>query len=353
MRRISEIDFGILITAISITGMGLAGIWAARGGFSSYFSRQVLWLFIGIIAFFVFALIDYEKLVSWSAWFYAGLIIILLILARGRGISSWFKFGSVWIQPSELGKLIVPLFLTRILYKKASFPLSLNDLVKIGAVVGLPSVLIAIQPDLGTAFVYSAFIFAPLLIYGIKRTHLNIALLFLAVFTIFMWFFFLKDYQKERITSFLNPSDEPRGSGYQVYQSKISIGSGRLMGKGLKEVSQARLKFLPAAHTDFIFSVIAESFGFLGILVLLFLYLILFTRIYRIGDFLDSEKAFLLLLLTSSWIAFQTVFNLLITLGLFPVTGFPLPFMSYGGSDLITAYSSLGIINSVKAWRWK
>ncbi len=353
MRRIREIDAGIIISAILISIVGLVGIWAARGGPSNYFSRQIIWLIISIGIFFLLALTDYEKLVNWSPWLYGGLVLLLAVMARGRGVSSWIRFGSVWFQPSELGKVIVPLFLTKVLYKKASFPLSFRDLMKVAVIVGVPVVLIALQPDLGTAFVYLAFMLSAVFVFGMKRKHLTILLFAGASLAVFLWFYMLKDYQRQRIISFLNPSEDPRGSAYQVYQSKISIGSGRLAGRGFKEVSQAKLRFLPAAHTDFIFSVIAETFGFMGVLLLFLLYTILFLRIFRIGEFLDQEKGLVLLYMISSWIAFQTIFNLLIAVGLFPVTGFPLPLLSYGGSDLIAVYASLGIINSILVWRWK
>lgn len=353
MRRIREIDTGIIISAILISIVGLIGIWAARGGPSIYFSRQIIWLIISIIVFFLLALTDYEKLVSWSPWLYGALILLLVVMAKGRGVSSWIRFGSVWFQPSEAGKVIVPLFLTRVLYKKAKFPLSFKDLARALIIVAVPIFLIALQPDLGTAFIYFSFILSAIFIFGMERKYLTIALLAGVSMAVLLWFFMLKDYQKQRIISFLNPSEDPRGSAYQIYQSKISIGSGGLSGKGFKEVSQAKLRFLPAAHTDFIFSVIAESFGFMGVLLLFLLYTIFFLRIFKIGEFLDQEKGLVLLYLISSWIAFQTVFNLLIAVGLFPVTGFPLPLLSYGGSDLVAVYASLGIINSILVWRWK
>ncbi len=353
MRRLREIDYGILTSSILLSVLGLVGIWGSKGGNSPYFVKQILWITLSLIVFFLLVIIDYDKLINLSPWLYGGLILSLIPLLRGGGVSSWFKIGGVWFQPSELGKIILPLFLTKIMTKKAPSPLSFPWLVKISAIAGVPIILISFQPDLGTAFIYLSFILSAIIVFGMKKVHVKAALALSILIFIFSWFFLLKGYQKDRIISFLNPSEDTRGRSFQIYQSKVSIGSGKFFGKGLKEISQAKLKFLPAAHTDFIFSVIAESFGFLGVIVVFLLYAVLFLRIFKIGAILDEERAIILLYLTAGWLAFQVVFNLLIAVGLFPVTGFPLPFMSYGGSDLLSSYASLGVVNSILAWRWK
>ncbi len=352
MRRLREIDKGMLLWALSLSFVGLAGIWLSRGS-SRYLVGQLLRLILALAGFFIFSSLNYRKLLRLSPWLYAGLLLILFPLALRGGVSSWLKLGAFWFQPSEAGKFIVPLFLVKLLRTRLDFPMGFTRFVISGAAVGLPMALVALQPDLGTAFVYLSFIFALYLIFGIERWLRNLLIIGGIFLFALAWFFFLENYQKKRITSFLHPSEDPRGAAYQVYQSKISIGSGGLAGKGWREMTQAKLKFLPAAHTDFIFSVIAEGFGFLGVTAVLLLYLILFYRIFSAVSYLAEEDAVLLVLLLGSWIAFQTVFNLLIAVGLFPVTGFPLPLLSYGGSNLLATYISLGIINSTLAWRWE
>ncbi len=352
MRRLREIDKGMLLWALSLNLVGFVGIWLSLGS-PHYLMGQAFRLLLALGGFLLFSSINYRKLVNLSPWLYAGLIAVLVPLAFRGGVSSWLRLGTFWFQPSEAGKFIIPLFLVRVVKKRLTFPLSLGNLALTGAVVGVPMVLVAMEPDLGTAFVYLAFPLGLYLVFGMKRRLRN--LLVLAGIFLFAaaWFFFLEGYQKKRITSFLNPSEDPRGAAYQVYQSKISIGSGGLFGKGLREMTQAKLRFLPAAHTDFIFSVIAEGFGFLGVAAVLLLYFLLFYRIFSAVEYLAEEEAILLVVLLGSWMAFQTVFNLLIAVGLFPVTGFPLPLLSYGGSNLLATYISLGIINSTLAWRWE
>ncbi len=352
MKRLQEIDKGMLLWALSLSFVGLVGIWLSRGG-SRYLTGQLLRLILALGGFFLFSSINYRKLLRLSSWLYAGLLLVLFPLALSSGVSSWLRLGAFWFQPSEAGKFIVPLFLTKLLRDRMDFPLSFTSLVLSAAAVGLPMALVALEPDLGTAFIYLSFLLTLYLVFGMKRWLRSLLIIAGVVLFAVSWFFLLENYQKKRITSFLHPSEDPKGAAYQVYQSKISIGSGGLAGKGWRKMTQAKLRFLPAAHTDFIFSVIAEGFGFLGVAAVLLLYFLLFYRIFSAVEYLAEEEAVLLVLLLGSWIAFQTVFNLLIAVGLFPVTGFPLPLLSYGGSNLLATYISLGIINSTLAWRWE
>ncbi len=352
MRRLREIDRWMLASALALNAMGLLGIWASKAG--PFLVRgQILRIFLSLAAFFLFSMFNYRKLIKLSPWFYAGLLAVLFPLAFRGGVSSWLKLGVFWFQPSEAGKFIIPLFLVWFFRRRYEFPVSFKNLMISGLIVLLPMGLVALQPDLGTAFVYLSFPLALYMVFGLKKWMRRLIAISAILAAVVGWFYFLEDYQKRRITSFIHPSSDPTGSAYQVYQAKISIGSGGLKGKGLKEMTQAKLRFLPAAHTDFIFAVVGESFGFLGVLVVLLLYSMLFFRIFSAVEYLVEEEAVLLVYLLGGWLAFQTVFNLLIAVGLFPVTGFPLPFLSYGGSNLLASYISLGIINSTLAWRWE
>ena len=219
-------------------------------------------------------------------------------------------------------------------------------------IVGVPVLLVGLQPDLGTALTYIPILLAVFVMVGLKRRTLIILVVLALLLGAVGWSVILKDYQKERITTLLSPEKDPLGSGYHAIQSKIAIGSGGFLGKGYKKGTQSQLRFLPARHTDFIFSVIGEEFGFVGVIATLFLYFLFLTRLFQsVSKSRDRAGAFIIYMV-GSMIAFQFFVNVCMTIGLFPIAGVPLPLLSYGGSSLITNFLAVSLVINVRMRRF-
>ncbi|MBR1397344.1 MAG: rod shape-determining protein RodA, partial [Selenomonadaceae bacterium] len=263
------------------------------------------------------------------------------------GAQRWIQIGPVSIQPSEFSKLIMIICLASILEDKVGKINTLQDLIPLAGYVGLPFLLVLKQPDLGTSLVFMAIFFGMIFVCGIRiRLLLGIIVTGIAALPI-LWNFVMKDYQKMRIMVFLDPNVDPLGSGYHIIQSKIAIGSGMLFGKGLFEGTQSQLNFLPENHTDFIFAVVGEELGFVGAVILLLLYFIVLWRGIQIAK--ESSDVFgrLLAIGITSMLAFHVLVNVGMTTGIMPVTGIPLPLMSYGVSSLTTNILSITIFMNI------
>jgi rod shape determining protein RodA len=343
--------FGLVVT-ISIIGV-LAIYSATHYIGDEFWFKQTIWILVSIIALLTIAFsFDYNTLINFSFYFYFAMIAILaLLLVIGNKISgsrSWLNFGFLSFQPSELTKIAMILFLIYILSHSRWDYVSWKDKIIGGGAVLLPVILIALQPDLGTAMTYLPIFLGALFITGINKKILVILIICFIIFSGISWKFFLKDYQKERITVFLFPAKDPLGSGYQIMQSRIAIGSGGFIGKGYKKGTQSQLRFLPARHTDFIFSVIGEEFGFLGIFILLSLYFALFYKIFTSVNDAKDRTGIYLIYFIGILIAFQFFVNGIMVTGFFPVAGIPMPLLSYGGSSLFTTYIGIGLVINVK-----
>ncbi len=268
------------------------------------------------------------------------------------GAQRWIQLGPITIQPSEFSKLIMIIALANMLDKRKGKLNSFWDITQVFIYVGIPFLLVLKQPDLGTSLVFLAILFGMVYMAGISSRHLMIIFgSALAVLPIF-WHF-LKDYQKKRLTVFIDPNVDPLGSGYHIIQSKIAIGSGMLFGKGLFSGTQSQLNFLPENHTDFIFAVIGEELGFVGAVVILLLYFILLYRGVKIAGAARDNFGMLLATGITSMMAFHVLVNVGMTAGIMPVTGIPLPLMSYGVSSLTTNLISIGILLNVYMRRQK
>jgi len=301
-----------------------------------------------------FAFFDYRILKNNSsviiilyllALFFLGVVIFL-----GKHISGikWLQLSSFGFDPLEFAKIVIVLLLAKYfslrhieLYKK-------RHLIVSFIYVALPIFLVLLQPDLGSALIFIAAWLGLVLVSGIKLRHLVVIILLAAIIFGIMWLGFLKDYQKNRILTFLNPQKDPLGYSYNLRQSLIAIGSGKIFGKGFGKGLQSQLKFLPAGHTDFIFSVFAEERGFAGILFLFLLYAVLIYRILAIGFAASDNFSKLFSMGFSIMIFAQILINIGMCLGLMPVIGIPLPFASYGGSSLLANFLGLGIIQSIR-----
>jgi len=356
-RLFEEIDWILIGLVLLLSLLGVFFIYSSSHFLpGNYYLRQLVWIGIGIAAAFLVMIVDYKFWVSFSIYFYALMIAVLaasLVFARlVAGTKSWVKFGFFQIQPSELAKVILILVFARIFAEYKGRYLNTQSTALALMVAGVPLVLIMLQPDLGTALTFVAIFGAAFILGGLRKKTIIILLALSLVIGAGGWTFGLKNYQKKRLTTLLNPREDPRGSGYQINQSKIAIGSGGLTGKGFMKGSQSQLRFLPARHTDFIFSVIGEEFGFLGVFIVFLLYFLTLARMFLSVAKARDRAGVYLIFMASVLITFQFLINVLMIIGLFPVTGIPMPFLSYGGSSLLANFIACGLILNVKMRRF-
>ncbi len=359
-RRWVDFDgWSIILAGLLILG-GLLAILSAtiQSRELYYFRRQLMWVGIGFIVFLLFLIVSYEKWLRWSIFFYimsVGLLIATLFFgARISGSKSWLVFGPIHIQSSEFAKLAVSLFLARIIgdrspdqFRKFRF----SDFLLVTCITGLPAGLILLQPDFGSAL---TFIAPCLVLWFLLRMPLKIWLsLFLLIALLFpLGWRHLKPYQRARIAVFLQKEGtNVRGPAYQVYQSKIALGSGGFWGKGFQKGSQTQLGFVPERHTDFIMTTIGEEWGFLGVFLVLVFFLLLFHRWTVIAEKTPDPAGKILVLIILSFWAFHFFINVGMVIGWAPVTGLPLPLVSYGGSFMLFCLSSLALVMNVYWFR--
>lgn len=397
-------DKGIVFAMVLLVGIGLLAIYSAVTAYNTpevlkgNFSKQVIWFTIGIGIMSAVILLPMKFFFKNAYWFYAtGIVLLVAVLffGGGKGAHRWFEFGSIKFQPSELAKIATIMAFGRFVSTDARNLSHYRDMIIAFAIVFVPGLLIAKQPDLGTALVifslippimfwagispffifvmvspvvtfissfnYYTFLAAILAIGAVlyfsrrpMRTVLAVLLLNLTAgaFTPVLWNR-LHDYQRTRVLTFIGLEQDPQGTGYQVNQSKVAIGSGAFFGKGWQEGSQTQLRFLPEQHTDFVFSVVGEEFGFLGVVVVLALFLLILIRALQIAAQTKSKFSSLVVVGCVTTIAFHVVINTGMTVGIAPVTGIPLPFLSYGGSALWTNMVLVGLILNVGMRRFE
>lgn len=356
-RLFSELDWKLVGVILLLCGVGVvAAASSANVIQGDIHIRQALWVLAGLAAMFLAASLDYKILASYALWLYlAGIILLVGLLLFGRiiaGTGRWFRIGSVGFQPSELVKVVLILVLALIFseYKKSMLSVPMAAL-GVG-LTAIPAGLVMLQPDLGTAAVFFPIMLGAFFLAGLNRKAMAVFLVAAVVIGLLGWGVFLRDYQKKRLTTLVNPSQDPRGAGYQILQSKIAVGSGGLTGKGFASGSQIQLRFLPARHTDFVFSVIGEEFGFLGVASVMLLFALFFRRIFAAAPRSRDRMGVYIVFMAGVMIAFQFFINILMVIGLFPVTGIPLPFISYGGSSLVANGLACGLILNVRMRRF-
>ncbi len=325
--------------------------WQSAGGeLNAYVIKQGVWMIVGLITAIMLADMDYLRAMDFSYLVYglnlAALVFLLMFGGERFGARRWIDLGPVSIQPSEFVKITVIIALATFLGERREKTGSLGNFA--GAVILIlpAALLIFLQPDLGTAFVLVPILFSMLFICGENLRYI-IGSMVLGLLSMPLFWGLLKDYQKERLLVFINPDIDPLGAGYTIIQSRIAIGSGGLFGKGWLHGTQSHLKFLPEKHTDFIFSVIGEEWGFMGALVLVALYLIMIARGIRIMANADDVYGRAIAAGIVTLLAFQVFVNISMTIGMMPVVGLPLPFISYGGSSTVTAFICIGLLLSI------
>ncbi|MGH7785799.1 MAG: rod shape-determining protein RodA [Candidatus Binatia bacterium] len=359
-RLLAHIEWPLLLLALVVTAVGLITILSAtyhgQALVSRYVIRQATWAGAGLVLMVIAVSIDYRVLNRYAYLLYAGLVLALIAVAvmgvSGGGARRWLNLGPASLQPSEFMKVGLVLALAHALHRWAGEPrLALRRLVVPLILIAIPAALILKQPDLGTAIALAMGAFTVLMVAGLPVRLLVIGALIIGPLLPYGWNH-LKPYQQRRLTTFVDPQSDPLGSGYHVRQSQIAIGSGQVHGKGYLHGTQNKLNFLPEEHTDFIFSVFAEEWGFVGTVVLLLLYLALILRgAYIASRARDNLGALLVAGLTGT-IFWQAVINIAMTSGSLPVVGITLPFLSYGGSSMLALLASVGLMMNVSMRRY-
>ncbi len=348
---IKDFHWALFFIALLLSVSGLVVIASASSSLNvDYVHKQLIWIGVGILFMFIILVLGYRPFLNLSYVLYAiSIALLLLVLITGvvrQGAQRWLHLGFIALQPSEFCKLATILALAHYLGGKKPTQDHRVSFFIASLIVLFPLAFIVKQPDLGTALIFVPIYFCMLFVWGAKLRYL-IGTILTGLISMPIFWFMLKEYQKRRLLVFINPNIDPLGSGYSAIQSKIAVGSGMITGKGWQEGTQSQLQFLPERHTDFIFSVIGEEWGFLGAVSIVLLYLIFFWCAVSIAHQTTDVSGRILVVGVVSMIAFQVFVNIGMTIGYMPITGLPLPFISYGGSSIISMFISLGLLLSI------
>jgi rod shape determining protein RodA len=354
-----HIDWALVIAVLALCALGVAMIYSTTADPTRSMSRmyitQLYAIVIGLGAMMFMMTLDYRTFTDKSHLIYIGLLAALIyVMFLGQvqmGARRWIPLKFFNLQPSEFAKVGVALVLAKFYGENRGTP-SWTDLAVGGALTAIPLGLIAKEPDLGTAVTLLPVFLAIAYLAGMRMRILGILFLALLLAAPIAWRFALKDYQKSRISTFLDPSQDAKGAGYQQIQARITVGSGGLTGKGFKQGTQGQLRFLPVAHNDFIFSVLAEEQGFAGVLVALGLYLFVILRALEAARLAKDRLGSYLVLGVLASFTFQVIYNITMSAGLAPVKGLTLPLMSYGGSSMIATLAGFGLVLNVRMRRF-
>jgi rod shape determining protein RodA len=357
-----DFDWALLGVVLLLCAVSVVEIYSAtlHTKFSGFDTRQMLWIAGGLVAMVILSRIDYHRLLDWVPWAYGVfLVAVAAVLIPGIGHKAlggrrWIKLGPMLFQPSEWMKLILILMVARYFANLGGRRLTWPDIFKAFAMVGVPMMLVLKEPDLGTALTYSPVLIAGLFLGGINvRQGLILGTVGLALIGgVWSSGKLLKPYQKARLTSFINPENDPKGSGYQVLQSKIAVGSGGIWGKGTAKGTQTQGYFLPIPYTDFIFAAFSEEHGFVGAVFVLLLYFFILMRLIQNAQTAADLPGSLIIMGVVAVLTFQIAVNVGMVIGFMPVTGIPLPLMSYGGSSVLFTFLALGVAMNVRMRRF-
>ncbi|MEQ9916231.1 peptidoglycan glycosyltransferase MrdB [Pectobacterium aroidearum] len=349
-----HIDLPFLLCILALLGYSLFVLWSASGQDVGMMERKVIQIVLGFTVMIVMAQIPPRVYEGWAPYLYVFCVILLLIVdifgQISKGAQRWLDLGFIRFQPSEIAKIAVPLMVARFINRDMCPPSLKNTAIAL-VLIFVPTLLVAAQPDLGTSILVALSGLFVLFLAGMSWRLIGIAVLLLAAFIPILWFFLMHDYQRARVMMLLDPESDPLGAGYHIIQSKIAIGSGGLSGKGWLHGTQSQLEFLPERHTDFIFAVLSEELGLIGVLILLAMYLFMIMRGLVIAA--NAQTSFgrvmvggLMLILF-----FYVFVNIGMVSGILPVVGVPLPLISYGGSALVVLMAGFGIVMSIHTHR--
>lgn len=358
-RSIRNFDWVLWTVALLICAMGAVQIYSATRGtiWKGVFVKQLMAIGVGLILAYLISRVDYHTLLGQVPLFYVATLALLgvtfFVGAKFFGSRRWIPlFGGVHLQISEFAKLILVLLVARYLSSVRNDRLDWKDLGKIGGLVGIPMLLVMRQPDLGTSLTYLPILLAGIYLVGLRWQYWAAIAVIGLVLAPVGWFVYLKDYQKARLTTFVDPYRDPKGAGYQVIQSQIAVGNGGLWGRGVTKGDQTQLRFLPVPHTDFIMAAFAEEHGFVGVMVVLGLYMLLLMQIVQNAQEAPDKVGMYICMSVGMMMLFHVLVNVGMVIGRMPVTGIPLPLMSYGGSSILTTFLMLGLVNNVRSRRF-
>jgi len=352
---LASLDWTLFICALLLVSAGLITMNSFASE-NAFFERQIVWTGISVVIFLIVSVIDFrflKRTVVVTALFTLSVAVLVLVMLSGetiRGAQSWFHFGPFAIQPSDPIKLVVILLLAKYFSRRHVEIAHMRHILVSGFYVGIIFILVFLQPDFGSAIIIALVWLGMVLISGISKKHLMAVVLVGVLSFVGLWSFAFADYQKQRILTFIHPLTDLEGAGYNAYQSTIAVGSGEILGKGVGYGTQSKLKFLPEYENDFIFAAFAEEWGFVGIILLFTLFGILFWRI--IANAMYGATNFEILFGAGLAVLFVShlIIHIGMNIGLLPVTGTTIPFMSYGGSHLVTEFVGLGILMSMRRY---
>jgi rod shape determining protein RodA len=354
-----DLDWPMFFIVLMICAVGVLQIYSATIGtqWEGYWWKQIIYVVAGAVLMWVVAQIDYHTLMGHVFSMYgvsvAALLVVLIFGKAAFGSARWIALpGGLHLQVSEFAKLVIILLVARFMTELKGDVLTIRDLLRVSGLVFVPAVLINIEPDLGTSLTYLPILGIGVFLAGMPWKYwAAIGVIFILVL-LPGYKYALKDYQKERVKVLLGEDQDPRGSGYQVNQSKIAIGSGGMWGKGVTKGTQTRLRFLPVPDKDFIFSAFAEEHGFVGVMLVLSFYLILMMQIVQNAQTAPDRAGMYICMGVAALVLFHILVNVGMVIGRMPVTGIPLPLMSYGGSSIWSSFMMLGLVNNVRLRRF-
>ena len=352
LRNFDWILFGavVLLLCFGLSALYSIAISSDQPDFSN-FRKQIIFALIGLLLLFLLTFLDYRIWQNYSYFLYGGVVVLLVaVLVFGRtirGTTGWFSIAGINFQPVELAKISLIASLAWLLSQRPQIIRELKYFLLAGLGVAIMFSLVVLQPDFGSAVLLMAIWLAMVTLSGAKWKHLLVLAGLLALAGVFSWLILFQDYQHDRILSFFNPQADPYGRGYHVRQAVIAVGAGRLLGRGLGFGSQSQLKFIPASETDFIFAVIAEELGFLGVMFLLFFWALILYRLFLAARRVRDGFGLLFIMGVSALFFAHLAINIGMNIGLLPVTGISLPFLSYGGSFLVVSLALIGMVESI------
>jgi rod shape determining protein RodA len=357
-RALKRIDWMLVLFILPIVFAGLVTMksFTPLEATADFFGKQIIWVAISLAVFFIFSFIDFRFLKRTDILvflFLATSFVLMVLIVLGsiaNGAKSWFDFGFFSFQPVDVMKLVLVLVLAKYFSRRHVEIRDVKHIFISGFYALVPLMLVLLQPDFGSAMIILSIWFGMVLVSGISKVHLFLVVAVGVLIFISLWFFAFEPYQKARIYTFINPLSDIHKTGYNVFQSTIAVGSGQIFGKGLGFGTQSRLKFLPVPQSDFIFAAFAEEWGFIGSLIILILYILVILRILYFASLGASNFEILFGMGIAIFFMSHVLINIGMNIGLMPVTGIPLPFMSYGGSHLLTEFAGLGILMSMRRY---
>ena len=353
-----DIDWTILLIVVLICAVGVLQIYSATRDtdYQSAWWKQIVYVIGGLLFMWILLAFDYHSLLHYVPTLYIGSVMALLLTYaigdKVYGSRRWIPLGGgIHLQVSEFVKLVIVLLVARYLTELKTDELEIRDMLKLAVLVLIPTALVLKQPDLGTAVAYVAVLVAGAFLAGLPWKYI-VTIGVIAVIVLPLSYAYLPDYQKARVVGFLDPERDPQGKGYQLIQSQIAVGAGGMFGKGVTKGTQTQLRFLPVPHKDFIFSAFAEEHGFVGVVFMLALFFVLIMRIVQNAQTAPDRVGMYICMGVAALFLYHMLINVGMVVGLMPVTGIPLPFMSFGGSSVWTDFLALGLVHNVRLRRF-